>query len=316
MINFEKKELSDATYDDDEFSLVTIDDGDFGFSYIFDAGLSMEFAIGAGAAVCAGFFTNPIDVIKIRLQLQGELEARGSYQKVYKNTFHAAYQIARHEGGYNLAKKYELILNEAGQVNVAMSLLVSGGFGCLGSAVASPLYLVKTQLQSQASGKIAVGTQHQHKGTWSALHTLWKEGGLQGLYRGWHVGVPRISVGSSTQLTTYSVVADWLKPMQIFADRPMLLTFVASLTGGTCVAVTMQPFDVVATRVYNQRTDAHGKGVLYSGLFDAFYKIFKTEGITGLYKGVFPTWLRIAPHTVLCLVFYEKFDQYYGENFR
>ena len=126
----------------------------------------MEFAIGAVAAVCAGFFTNPIDVIKIRLQLQGELEARGTYKRIYRNTFHAAYQIARHEGvlalqsglvpalgfqmvlngirlgGYNLAKRNQLTVNEAGQVNVARSLLVSAGTGCVGSALASPLYLV------------------------------------------------------------------------------------------------------------------------------------------------------------------------------
>lgn len=55
--------------------------------------------------------------------------------------------------------------------------------------------------------------------------------------------------------------------------------------------------------------DVKGKGLLYSGLGDAFFKIFKTEGVIGFYKGVFPTWMRIAPHTVLCLVFYEKLVQ-------
>lgn len=103
----------------------------------------------------------------------------------------------------------------------------------------------------------------------------------------------------------------------------------------------MQPFDVVATRLYNQsnyiqwlylfclklyflfstnriyycilETDANGKGALYNGLYDALTKIFKTEGVFGLYKGVFPTWLRIAPHTVLCLVFYEKIARFYTE---
>ena len=74
---------------------------------------------------------------------------------------------------------------------------------------------VKTQLQSQAPGNIAVGTQHNHKGTLSAFKSLWREGGLKGIYRGWHVGVPRISVGSATQLTTYSVVVDYLKPREV-----------------------------------------------------------------------------------------------------
>lgn len=42
--------------------------------------------------------------------------------------------------------------------------------------------------------------------------------------------------------------------LQYFADKPIQLTFVASLLGGSCVALTMQPFDVVATRLYNQGT--------------------------------------------------------------
>lgn len=32
-------------------------------------------------------------------------------------------------------------------------------------------------------------------------------------------------------------------------------------------------------------TDKDGKGALYRGLFDTFYKISKTEGFFALYKG-------------------------------
>ena len=129
-----------------------------------------EFAIGATAAVGAGLFTNPIDVIKIRLQLQGELEARGTYKRIYRNTFHAAYQIARHEGifalqsglvtalgfqvvlngtrlgSYNLAKRYKLTLNANGDTNIIRTALVSGVAGCVGAVIGSPLYLVSIYL--------------------------------------------------------------------------------------------------------------------------------------------------------------------------
>ena len=105
-------------------------------------------------------------MIKIRLQLQGELEARGSYKRIYKHTFHAAYQIARHEGilalqsglvtalgfqvvlngtrlgSYNLAKRYELTINKDGDTNVIKTALVSGIAGCVGAVIGSPLYLV------------------------------------------------------------------------------------------------------------------------------------------------------------------------------
>ena len=40
----------------------------------------MEFVLGGVAAAGAGFFTNPLDVVKTRIQLQGELRNRGSYK--------------------------------------------------------------------------------------------------------------------------------------------------------------------------------------------------------------------------------------------
>ncbi|XP_076291764.1 solute carrier family 25 member 35 isoform X3 [Lasioglossum baleicum] len=297
--------------------------------------ICIEFVIGGLAAVGAGFFTNPIDVVKVRLQLQGELEARNSYKKIYKNTLHAGYIIAKHEGVlalqagivpalyfqvvlngirlgiYNWAKDHEFITNKKGDTAVFSTVIVTGTAGCIGAVLGSPFYLLKTQLQSQSAQTIAVGHQHNHAGTWSSFKSLWKEGGIAALYRGWYANIPRLFVGSATQLTAFGLAADWLRSMQILVNQPILLTFTASLIGGSCVALTIQPFDVLATRLYNQRIEAGGKGALYNGLLDALVKIFRTEGVTGLYKGLFPTWMRIAPHTVLCLVFYEKLDQFY-----
>lgn len=291
--------------------------------------------IGAIAAAGAGLFTNPADVIKIRLQLQGELEERGAYKKIYKNTLHAAYLIAKHEGilalqsgiapalcfqvvlngirlgAYNIAKNYGFILDEKGNTDIFKTVLVTGFCGSLGAVLGSPFYLVKTQIQAQSAQSIAVGYQHGHTGTWTAFKKLWKEGGIAALYRGWYANIPRVFVGSATQLTTFSLVSDWLRSLDFFSDRPITLTFFSSLIGGTCVAITMQPFDVLATRLYNQKATESGKGTLYEGLLDASIKILRTEGLIGLYKGTFPTWMRIAPHTVLCLVFYEELDRLY-----
>lgn len=58
----------------------------------------MEYATGAMAGVMAVCFTNPLDVVKTRLQLQGELKARKQHVIHYKNTFHAFYTIAKNDG--------------------------------------------------------------------------------------------------------------------------------------------------------------------------------------------------------------------------
>lgn len=64
----------------------------------------MDFVIGGLAAACAGFFTNPLEVIKIRMQLQGELQKKHKHVVHYRNILHAAHQIIKHDGVLSLQK--------------------------------------------------------------------------------------------------------------------------------------------------------------------------------------------------------------------
>lgn len=56
-----------------------------------------------------------------------------------------------------------------------------------------------------ASEEIAVGYQHSHTGMVSALRSIFTEHGLVGLWRGVSGAVARVMVGSSVQLSTFSV---------------------------------------------------------------------------------------------------------------
>lgn len=59
-----------------------------------------------------------------------------------------------------------------------------GVCGVVGSAVGCPLYMIKTQLQSQSHGQFAVGFQHNHSGTIDALKQTYRQHGFNGLWRG------------------------------------------------------------------------------------------------------------------------------------
>lgn len=133
---------------------------------IFFIRVGAEFGIGGLAAMGAGIFTNPIDVIKVRLQMQGELLRRGTYKVLYKNTFHAAYVIAKHEGitalqsgvrsalvfqfvlngtklgVFKSARSHGITVNEDGQTNIPKTIFITGAAGCFGSVLASPFYMV------------------------------------------------------------------------------------------------------------------------------------------------------------------------------
>lgn len=74
---------------------------------------------------------------------------------------------------------------------------------------------VKTQIQAQSAQSIAVGYQHGHTGTLSAFIKLWKQGGIAALYRGWYANIPRLFIGSSTQLTTFGLVSDLLRSLNV-----------------------------------------------------------------------------------------------------
>lgn len=64
----------------------------------------MDFAVGGLAGVGAGFFSNPFDVVKTRMQLQGELRAKGQHAVHYRNIPHAMLTIVKHDGVSALQK--------------------------------------------------------------------------------------------------------------------------------------------------------------------------------------------------------------------
>ncbi|KAJ4434159.1 hypothetical protein ANN_16479 [Periplaneta americana] len=133
---------------------------------VFRKPTRMEFVMGGASGMGAVLFTNPFDVIKTRLQLQGELKAKGKYIVHYKGFFHAFYAVARAEGilalhkglvpalwyqlclnglrlgGYDWANRRGWTKNKAGEISTPKRIVVAAFAGCAGSCAASPFYLV------------------------------------------------------------------------------------------------------------------------------------------------------------------------------
>ena len=63
-----------------------------------NASLAQNIFQGGLASCMAVTVSNPLEVVKIRLQLQGELERRGHFVKHYNGVGHGLYTIARQEG--------------------------------------------------------------------------------------------------------------------------------------------------------------------------------------------------------------------------
>ncbi|KAI9228193.1 MAG: mitochondrial carrier domain-containing protein [Piptocephalis tieghemiana] len=297
--------------------------------------------IAGGMATCGAVtFTNPWEVVKIRMQLEGELRrsTRGHQPpRLYRGTLAGLGLIARHEGirgvqkGLCAAYLYQIAMNgtrigayepiKEGYFRLAgisspdqpgsfpLRVLAGASAGVVGALVGSPLFLIKTRLQAY-SPTLPVGVQHHYHGVIDALTQVVKSRGWLGLYQGATAAMIRTAMGSSVQLSTYDETkrllshhaAHWLGSEE--GGENIRLHAVASLITGTFVCVAMNPMDVVSTRLYNQ--DPTGKGHRYSGPVDCVVKTLRTEGPRGLYKGFLAHYLRIGPHTVLTFVFLEQ----------
>ncbi|XP_047512754.1 solute carrier family 25 member 35-like isoform X2 [Pieris napi] len=291
---------------------------------------AMDFIIGGLAGAGATIFTNPMDVVKTRLQLQGELRSRKEQPRQYRGLFHGLYVIAKADGvlalqkGLTPAVVFGFCMNSVrlgtyhvaevqgwtqsnGSVNVQKSAFWAGASGFMSGLAANPMSVVKTRLQAAAHPSVAVGRQHMYNGTIDALMKIYKTEGFRGFFAGVHASCIRLAIGSSAQLTTFSILKEQLLANGFCQNSPALLACVASLACGILSVLLETPLDVVTTRIFNQGAASKGDQ-LYKGVFDCLKKILKTEGVYGLYKGFGPLYLRIAPHTTLSLVIWDMLN--------
>lgn len=183
------------------------------------AALLSNFSMGGGAAVCACLFSNPIEVVKTRLQLQGELQRAGGPKGPYRNPFQAFFLIARNEGvravqkGIVPAAAYQFCMNSVrlgcysmlrdrlgissgkqGAASFFSSALLAAATGATGTVLASPFFLVKVRMQS-ASSAVQVGTQYAYRGMWDGFRQVVAKDGLTGLYQGSQAAAMRVACG-------------------------------------------------------------------------------------------------------------------------
>lgn len=281
--------------------------------------------IAGGIAACGAVTaSHPFETVKIRLQLQGELQAKDVAVKKYRGVLHGVSVIFQNEGirglyrGVGCAYIYQILLNgcrlgfyeplrasttklffkDANVQSLGVNIFSGASSGVLGAMAGSPFFLVKTRLQSY-SPFLPVGTQHKYKNALDGVRQIYSAEGVKGLYRGMGASMVRTGAGSSVQLPTYFFAKRRLIKHAGMEDGPAL-HLLSSACSGFVVCCFMHPPDTVMARLYNQ----HGN--LYNGIFDCLYKTVSTEGVLAVYKGFFAHLSRILPHTILTLTFAEQ----------
>ncbi|XP_076169183.1 calcium-binding mitochondrial carrier protein Aralar1 isoform X1 [Ptiloglossa arizonensis] len=77
--------------------------------------------------------------------------------------------------------------------------------------------------------------------------------------------------------------------------------FVLGSIGGAVGATAVYPIDLVKTRMQNQRTGSLVGELMYRNSFDCLKKVIRHEGFFGLYRGLIPQLMGVAPEKAIKL---------------
>ncbi|KAK4419016.1 Mitochondrial adenine nucleotide transporter ADNT1 [Sesamum alatum] len=174
---------------------------------------------------------------------------------------------------------------------------VGGGLAGITAASATyPLDLVRTRLAAQRNAIYYQGIRH-------ALHTICRDEGFLGLYKG--LGATLLGVGPSIAIS-FSVYESLRSSWH--SRRPDDSAILVSLTCGSLSGIASStatfPLDLVRRRM--QLEGAGGRARVYNtGLVGTFRHIIHTEGFRGLYRGIMPEYYKVVPSVGIVFMTYE-----------
>ncbi|KAM8809566.1 UCP4 protein, partial [Eudromia elegans] len=291
-----------------------------------------KFALSACAAAVAELVTFPLDLTKTRLQVQGEAAVgrrvphRGMLRtaagivreeglpKLWQGATPAIYRHIVYSGVRMVAYEHlrDSVLGRAEDERFPFWKAVVGGMsaGAIGQFFASPADLVKVQMQMEGKRKLE-GKPLRFRGVHHAFMKILSEGGMRGLWAGWVPNVQRAALVNMGDLTTYDSVKHFLLLNTSLVDNSITHS-VASACSGLVAAILGTPADVVKTRIMNQPRDCQGRGLLYKSSVDCLTQTVQGEGFMSLYKGFIPTWMRMAPWSLVFWLTYEQIRRISG----
>ena len=300
------------------------------------------FAEGGMASMIAGFATHPLDLIKVRMQLQGEataspvlayaIDGRRAHAAAVAprqpGPFSVGLSVARSEGMQALYSGvsatvlrqflysstrlglYEYLKNEwrdptqhqGSGLSLSKKVTAALVAGASGAVVGNPADLAMVRMQ--ADGRLPFQERRNYTGVGNALVRMVKQDGVMSLWTGSAPTVTRAMLVTAAQLATYDQIKDTVTEYHLVPEG-LATQVVASCGAGVLASVASNPIDVVKTRVMNMKVAAGGTPP-YKSALDCAVKTVRAEGPMALYKGFIPTVTRQGPFAIIMFLSLEQ----------
>eukprot|EP01016_Furgasonia_blochmanni_P056322 TRINITY_DN9583_c0_g1_i7.p1 TRINITY_DN9583_c0_g1~~TRINITY_DN9583_c0_g1_i7.p1 ORF type:complete len:335 (+),score=101.32 TRINITY_DN9583_c0_g1_i7:49-1005(+) len=199
------------------------------------------------------------------------------------------------------------------QPPLLVKMLIGGLSGSVGEIATIPLDTAKVRLQIQGAN-LKPGDPVKYKGMFGTMFMLAKEEGPLSLFKGLGAGLLRQMVFASIRIGLYDHVRDFYCGKDFVGEPSLINKILAGLTTGAFGIVVASPTDVVKIRLQAEGKLPAGVPRRYTGVFDAFGKIYAHEGIAGLWTGLVPNMARNAVINAAELATYDHTKQYILKN--
>ncbi|KAJ6702692.1 MITOCHONDRIAL DICARBOXYLATE CARRIER-RELATED [Salix koriyanagi] len=296
------------------------------------------FVNGGASGMLATCVIQPVDMIKVRIQLGQGSAAEVTKTMIKNEGFGALYKFSINfvgkrlkvatlnalKGGVGLSAgllrqatyttarlgTFKILTNKAIEANDGKPLplyqkaLCGLTAGAIGASVGSPADLALIRMQADAT--LPAAQRRNYSNAFNALFRIVSDEGVLALWKGAGPTVVRAMALNMGMLASYDQSVEFCKDTLGFGEMSTVLG--ASSVSGFFAAACSLPFDYVKTQIQKMQPDAQGK-YPYTGSMDCALKTLKSGGPFKFYTG-FPVYcVRIAPHVMMTWIFLNQIQK-------
>jgi solute carrier family 25 (adenine nucleotide translocator) protein 4/5/6/31 len=255
-----------------------------------------EFIFGGAAAFISKSIASPIEVVKLRLQVQQALLEKGVIAYRYEGIADCFKRLyvenglpAFFKGNATNALRFfltqalnfsfrdlfrKVIEEQRGAIGFKGSLLAGGAAGAITQTMVYPLDFARTRLANQAKS----GKTGEYLGLLDCIRKTLRSDGVEGLYRGFAVSCMCMVIYRGLYFGIY----DSLRPrIPKKVEQNMAVTFGLGYLAAIVSGAVSYPLDTVRRRMMM----TSGEAVKFSGTLSCVHKIYAEGGFRGFFRG-------------------------------
>lgn len=286
-----------------------------------------DFIFGGISGMTASAVVQPIDTIKVRMQVYSEAHAGKS-----TSTINLMRSVIANEGAMSLYKGldsslmrqaiygtarlgiykyiYNTIQKEKGQVSFFDKTWASLLGGFLASIIGNPFDVALVRFQADMT--LPPQDRRNYKNVFDAIARMVREEKAVSLFRGLSGNVSRAMAMNLGSIACFDQMKEMLNASFGTKDSNQA-RLIASMGSSVVCAYLSLPFDNVKVKLQKMKIGADGKKP-YSGFFDCLKKSITNEKVIGLWSGHRAYALKVIPHAIIVLLLQDYLHLVFGNK--